>query len=44
MVEGINDFRNTYIAHQEKELTDVETVKKELKKWIEGLKTLAEIK
>lgn len=44
MVEGINDFRNTYIAHQEKELTDVETVKKELKKWIEGLRTLAEIK
>ncbi|KJR41513.1 type III restriction protein res subunit [Candidatus Magnetoovum chiemensis] len=36
-VRSINDFRNEYIAHQEKELTDKELTKKGLIKWITGL-------
>ena len=37
MIEDIRDFRNTYVAHQEKELTDREKAKTVLKIWIEGL-------
>jgi len=33
----INDFRNTYIAHQEQELTDKYLAEQELKIWIEAL-------
>jgi type III restriction enzyme len=33
----INDFRNTYIAHQEQELTDKNLAEQELKIWIEAL-------
>ncbi|MBM4301884.1 MAG: hypothetical protein FJ121_10240 [Deltaproteobacteria bacterium] len=40
-VFGINDFRNTYVAHQEKELTDAGLAEKELRSWINGLKTLS---
>jgi type III restriction enzyme len=36
-VTRINQFRNTYIAHQEKELTDKNLAEKELKIWIEAL-------
>lgn len=36
-VDGLKDFRNTYVAHQEKELTDRNVAKAALKKWIEGL-------
>jgi type III restriction enzyme len=36
-VTRINDFRNTYIAHQEKELTDRNLAEQELKIWIEAL-------
>ncbi|BAU44091.1 hypothetical protein [Leptolyngbya sp. O-77] len=36
-VTRINDFRNTYIAHQEKELTDKNLAEQELKIWIEAL-------
>jgi type III restriction enzyme len=36
-VTRINDFRNTYIAHQEKELTDRALAEQELKIWIEAL-------
>ncbi|WP_421656698.1 hypothetical protein [Leptothermofonsia sp. ETS-13] len=36
-VTRINDFRNTYIAHQEQELTDKNLAKQELKIWIEAL-------
>jgi type III restriction enzyme len=36
-VTRINDFRNTYIAHQEKELTDRTLAEQELKIWIEAL-------
>lgn len=42
LVERINEFRNTYIAHQEKELKEAEVAGKELKVWIEGLKTISE--
>ncbi|MCS6813482.1 MAG: Tn7 transposase TnsA N-terminal domain-containing protein, partial [Cyanobacteria bacterium] len=36
-VTRINDFRNTYIAHQEQELTDKNLAERELKIWIEAL-------
>jgi type III restriction enzyme len=36
-ITRINDFRNTYIAHQEKELTDRNLAEQELKVWIEAL-------
>lgn len=39
VVTGINDFWNTYVAHQEKELTDAGLAEKELRSWINGLKT-----
>jgi type III restriction enzyme len=38
VVANINDFRNTYVAHQEKELTDVNLARDQLGKWIAGLK------
>lgn len=37
MIEEIRDFRNTYVAHQDKELTDREKAKAALKVWIGGL-------
>jgi len=39
-VSKINDFRNSYVAHQENELTDLSLTQKELKVWIEGMKIL----
>ena len=36
-VTRINDFRNTYIAHQDQELTDKNLAEQELKIWIEAL-------
>ncbi len=36
-VTRINDFRNTYIAHQEQELTDKNLAEQELKIWLETL-------
>ncbi|HPY77206.1 MAG TPA: hypothetical protein PLQ45_05130, partial [Anaerohalosphaeraceae bacterium] len=38
IVSDINEFRNTYVAHQEKELKDVNVAKENLRKWITGLK------
>ena len=40
-VTEINDFRNAYVAHQEKELTDVRLTEKHLQKWINGLSAVA---
>ncbi|MEN8443862.1 MAG: DEAD/DEAH box helicase family protein [Cyanobacteria bacterium J06555_13] len=40
-ITNINDFRNTYIAHQEKELTDKNLAEQELKSWIEALQTIS---
>ena len=42
LVERINDFRNTWVAHQERDLNDVKKAGQELKVWIEGLKTISE--
>lgn len=42
-ITRINDFRNTYIAHQEKELTDKNLAEQELKVWIEMLHTIASV-
>ncbi len=39
-VTRINDFRNTYIAHQEQELTDKNLAEQELKIWIEALQMI----
>jgi type III restriction enzyme len=39
-VKIITDFRNTYIAHQEKELTDIELAKEGLKAWTAGINRL----
>lgn len=39
-ITRINDFRNTYIAHQEQELTDRNLAEQELKVWIEALQVV----
>lgn len=36
----MNDFRNTYVAHQEKVLTDAKRARIALIRWIEGLASL----
>jgi len=36
-VKAISDFRNNYVAHQEKELSDISIAKDGLAKWIVGL-------
>ena len=41
-VTRINDFRNTFVAHQEKELTDPKKAEYELKHWIAGLRAMTE--
>ncbi|MCX7005422.1 MAG: DEAD/DEAH box helicase family protein [bacterium] len=41
-VTQINDFRNTYVAHQTAELTDAAKTLDELKMWIMGLKAIME--
>lgn len=40
-VTKINDFRNTYVAHQEKDLTDADLAEKALKDWIAGLASIS---
>src|SRR3990167_2040063 len=37
IVKSIYDFRNTYIAHQDKELTDIKIAKEGLAHWVQGL-------
>ncbi len=41
-VTDINNFRNTYVAHQEKELTDAKLAEKNLRQWIQVLRRLSE--
>lgn len=41
-VTRLNDFRNTYVAHQEQELTDPKKAEESLKQWIAGLKAMSE--
>src|SRR5437870_22566 len=36
-IEKINGFRNTYVAHQEQPLEDVEQARVALKEWAAGL-------
>lgn len=38
----INDFRNTWIAHQERGLTDYKLTKKELLAWVEALQLFSD--
>jgi type III restriction enzyme len=40
VVQSMNDFRNTRIAHQERPVTDVKEAKGTLVRWIEGLSLL----
>ncbi len=40
VVSRINEFRNTYIAHKQKDLTDVNLAKTQLVAWIFGLKEI----
>ncbi len=40
-VQQVNSFRNTYVAHQVKELTDAELAEQLLKIWIRTLRLLA---
>ena len=42
-VQRVNDFRNTRIAHQEEELTDLALAKKELLVWVDTLAMLARL-
>lgn len=39
-VKRVNDFRNSYIAHQEKSLTDKKLAAGHLKRWIDALELL----
>lgn len=39
-ISNVNDFRNTYIAHHEKELTDRKLAEDNLKLWVETLTLL----
>lgn len=39
-VETVNDFRNTYVAHHEKDLTDGELAGDALKQWVQCLAIL----
>jgi len=39
-ITSINDFRNTYVAHTEKELTDKSEAEENLKYWVETLTLL----
>lgn len=41
-VTDINNFRNTYVAHQEKELTSAKLAEQNLRQWIQGLHRLSE--
>jgi type III restriction enzyme len=36
-INRINDFRNTWVAHQEQELTDSRLAKTELIVWVDGI-------
>ena len=40
-ITSVNDLRNTYVAHHERDLTDKELARRELKHWVE---TIARVK
>jgi len=37
IVKAMTDFRNSYIAHQDKELTDIKIAKEGLAHWVHGI-------
>ncbi len=39
-ITKVNDFRNTYVAHSDKELTDKALAERNLKSWVETLALL----
>ena len=41
-VQNVNSFRNTYIAHQGKELTDAQLAEDQLRVWVRTLRMLGE--
>jgi type III restriction enzyme len=43
LVSDINTFRNNYVAHQEKELTDFVVARKALGEWTSGLRRIWEL-
>jgi type III restriction enzyme len=43
LVSNINTFRNDYVAHQEKELTDPVLARKALGEWAQGLRRIWEL-
>jgi type III restriction enzyme len=43
LVSNINTFRNNYVAHQEKELTDFVVARKALGEWTSGLRRIWEL-
>jgi len=44
LVSSVNTFRNDYIAHQEKELTDPALARNALKEWAAGLRRVWELR
>ncbi|MFH0983397.1 MAG: DEAD/DEAH box helicase family protein [Planctomycetota bacterium] len=42
MVQNMNDFRNTVVAHQNEELGDADCAKRELVSWIKGIHTIGQ--
>ena len=40
LVSSINTFRNDYVAHQDKELTDSAVARKALEEWASGLRRI----
>lgn len=40
-VQSVNDFRNTYVAHQEQGFTDAKLAERELVKWISTLREIS---
>jgi len=40
-ITSVYDFRNTYIAHQDQELTDVRTAERGIKLWVDVLASMA---
>lgn len=40
-INDVNDFRNTYVAHSDKELTDKALAERNLKSWVETLALLS---
>jgi type III restriction enzyme len=42
-VTDMNNFRNSYVAHQENDLTDAKLAEENLRRWVQGLRRLSEL-